>query len=280
VGGQPVLKGASQAVNITLGGQPVSLDNLLSALGNALKPLNALVFLKVNEQIPGPNSLTVNALHIGLVNSTNNASLLDLVVGQAKGGYDNFVCDPNHQFIIPPTINVPPGAINGTGGGNGFNDCDFDNDNGFDNDNDAAKDKCPPGGAAGSAPNGNIGKANGPPATCGRLTMYFDRNRKAAISNVFGNRLVTRGRLVTCDRRHRSIVGAKIDVVHIIRGQRHLIKTGLKSRPGGKLTLILPMNLTTRLIEYSYRPNLLSKKVSSRKVLRLTVHDRRGRPVR
>src|SRR5207302_4572453 len=101
--------------------------------------------------------------------------------------------------------------------------------------------------------NGNIGSANGPPAFCGHLTMYFDRNHKKTFSQIYGNRTVTRGKLISCERHPRPVVGAKIDVIHVLHGVRHLIKTGLKSRPGGKLTLILPLNLTTRTIEYDYR---------------------------
>ena len=74
--------------------------------------------------------------------------------------------------------------------------------------------------------------------------MYFDRNKQHTLTSIYGTRNVTRGRIVSCGAHPKSIVGAKIDVIHIINGKRHLIKTGLKSRPGGKLTLILPSNLT------------------------------------
>lgn len=128
--------------------------------------------------------------------------------------------------------------------------------------------------------NGRAGSSSGPVVHCGRIAMYFDRNRKRSLTSRYGTRQVTRGRLVTCTGSPRPIVGAKIDVYHIIRGHRRLVKTGLKSRPGGKLTLILPLNLTTRTIEYDFRPNLASTKVSSRSKLHLTVRDRRGRVVR
>jgi hypothetical protein len=89
--------------------------------------------------------------------------------------------------------------------------------------------------------------------------------------------VVTRGRLVNC--KGRPIVGARIRVVHIIEGRRHLIKTGLRSRPGGALTLILPLNLSTRTIEFDYLGNLNSTRITSRVVLHLTVRDRTGRLV-
>jgi hypothetical protein len=128
--------------------------------------------------------------------------------------------------------------------------------------------------------NGRVGSSSGPAATCGRITMYFVRGHKHSVTSRFGTRQVTRGRLVTCSSKPRSIVGAKIDVYHIIRGHRRLVKTGLKSRPGGKLTLILPLNLTTRTIEFDYRPDLASSAISSRVTLHLTVRNRRGRLVR
>lgn len=128
--------------------------------------------------------------------------------------------------------------------------------------------------------NGGIGSANGPRVTCGRLTMRFVPNGKQRYTSRFGQRVVTRGRLVTCGAKPRSIVGARIDVVHTIRGGRRLIKTGLRSRPGGRLTLILPLNLRTRTITYAYRPDLSKQRVSSRRKLGLTVRNRAGRVVR
>ncbi len=252
VNGVPKLVGTSQALNITLGGNVISLDGLLTGLGQLLKPLGAIATLTVNEQIPTANSLTVRALHITVLNSATSAPLLDVVVGEAKGGFDADVCNRDKQFTIPPGINGTGG--NGGGNGNGNN------------------------GANGGDHNGNIGSSSGPPATCGILTMYFDRNRKHSLSSLVGTRNVTRGRIVTC-RGHKSIVGAKIDVIHIINGRRHLIKTGLKSRPGGKLTLILPSNLTSRNIEYDYRGRLDSTHVTSRVTLHLVVHKRNGRKI-
>lgn len=122
--------------------------------------------------------------------------------------------------------------------------------------------------------NGGIGSANGPKVTCGRLSMHFVRNNKRSITNRYGTRLVTRGKLVTCGSNPRPIVGARIDVVHIIRGgKRQLTKTGLRSRPRGELTLILPLNLKSRTIEYAYRPDLTTRRVSSKVNLRLSVRS-------
>jgi len=109
--------------------------------------------------------------------------------------------------------------------------------------------------------NGGIGSVTGPRVTCGKLKLHFVQNNKTSISHRYGT---------------RPIVGARIDVVHVIGGRRQLVKTGLRSRPGGRMTLILPLNLKTRTIEFSYRPDLRTRKVSSRSNLRLTVRSNRG----
>jgi hypothetical protein len=135
-----------------------------------------------------------------------------------------------------------------------------------------------------SGENGRVGSSDGPRATCGRLTMYFVRGRATnagrSLTSRLGTRTVTRGRLVTCGANPRSIVGARIDVVHVLPNGQRRRKTGLRSRAAGRLTLILPNDLRTRRIEYAYRPNLNTTRVTSRVVLRLTVRNRAGRIVR
>ncbi|MBW3609636.1 MAG: hypothetical protein KY463_15120, partial [Actinobacteria bacterium] len=124
-----------------------------------------------------------------------------------------------------------------------------------------------------SGENGRIGSSRGPRATCGRINMFFVRGGFRSVgrsfTSRFGTRTVTRGRLVTCGANPRPIVGARVDVVHVLPDGRRLRKTGLRSRSGGKLTLILPMDLRTRRIEYGYRPDLRSSRVTSRVTLRL-----------
>ena len=112
----------------------------------------------------------------------------------------------------------------------------------------------------------------------GRLRMWFVKSRtgdRRRYTSRFGTRVVTRGVLRT--RRGRGIVGARIDVYHIRRdGKRRLVKTGLKSRGGGALTLILPLDVDTRTIEYAYRA-LRPGPITSRQRLRLTVRTKSGR---
>jgi hypothetical protein len=135
-----------------------------------------------------------------------------------------------------------------------------------------------------SGENGRVGTSTGPRATCGRLEMHFVRGRATnagrSFTSRFGNRTVSRGRLVTCGANPRSIVGARIDVVHILPNGDRRRKTGLRSRAAGRLTLIFPNDLRTRRIEFAYRPNLTTTRVTSRVILRLTVRDRNGRIVR
>jgi hypothetical protein len=115
-------------------------------------------------------------------------------------------------------------------------------------------------------------------ALTGRLKMWFvkskTRNRTRYTSR-YGTRVVVRG--VLRGRNGRGIVGARIDVYHIRRdGTRRLVKTGLKSRGRGALTLILPNNVDTRTIEFAYRA-LRPGPITSRQRLRLTVRTRSGR---
>jgi hemolysin type calcium-binding protein len=92
----PQFVGDSRVADITLGGTPIPLDNLLSELTNVLNPLlGALVEIRVDEEIRTADSLTINALHIIVVRGAT--PLIDLVVGQAKVGANGPVCDPNQQ---------------------------------------------------------------------------------------------------------------------------------------------------------------------------------------
>lgn len=137
---------------------------------------------------------------------------------------------------------------------------------------------------SGNGENGRVGSPTGPVATCGRLEVHFVRggmrNVGRTLTSVFGKRTVTRGQLVSCGANPRPIFGARVDVVHVLPNGKRRRKTGLRSREAGKLTLILPNNLRSRRIEYAYRPDLRSTRVTSRVVLRLTVRNSRGHVLR
>ncbi len=85
----------------------------------------------------------------------------------------------------------------------------------------------------------------------GKVRMWFVKDLTHTYTSKFGTRVVTRG--VLRDDRGKGIQGARIDVIHILHdGSRRILKTGLKSREGGRLTLILPLNLDTRKLEFDY----------------------------
>jgi hypothetical protein len=103
------------------------------------------------------------------------------------------------------------------------------------------------------------------------LRMWFVKARRHGRTYTarYGTRVVVRGVLRGADG--HGIVGARIDVYHIRKGKKkRLQKTGLKSRAGGKLTLILPLDVDSRRIEFAYRA-LRPGPVTSRVRLRLTV---------
>jgi hypothetical protein len=245
VAGSPVLDGSSEATGVTLGGQEVPIADAAQQLAQQLAPLGDAVDLKFDEQIRTGDSLTVNAVHLKVLSGAGTP-VLDLIAGQAHVGRAGSVCDPTGQ--------TPTGGGNGSGNGNGN-------------------------GSANSAGSRTL-MANGVRgSTCGKLTMYFTANHKRSLTGRLGKRQVVRGRIVNCAG--HSIVRARIDVIHVLKnGKRKLVKTGLRSRDGGKLTLILPMNLKTRDLRFEYRGNLLSSKVTSRSTLHIKVRNKKGKLVR
>jgi hypothetical protein len=102
------------------------------------------------------------------------------------------------------------------------------------------------------------------------LKMWFvkARNHGRRYTTRYGMRVVTRG--VLRGRDGRGIQGARVDVYHIRKGKRRILKTGLKSRARGQLTLILPLDVDTRTIEFAYRA-LRPGPITSRQRLHLTV---------
>ncbi len=92
----PVFTGDSRVADITLGGQPIPLDQLADELTKILNPLlGAIVEIKVDERISTPTSLTIRALHIRVIRGTT--PLADIVVGEAKVAAAGPVCDPAKQ---------------------------------------------------------------------------------------------------------------------------------------------------------------------------------------
>jgi hypothetical protein len=108
-----------------------------------------------------------------------------------------------------------------------------------------------------------------------KIKVWFAKGRKTRFTSRYGTRVVTRGRLL--DSAGKPVRGARIDVFHRLRssGHKRLLKTGLKTRADGRITLILPLNIDTRGIEYDFRA-VRPGKITSRQILRLTV-KRHGR---
>jgi hypothetical protein len=89
------LAGSSRLTGLTLGGVPISADRLAAALTDALAPLAPLVTVKVNEVIRTPDSLTVRALHIAVLQGSR--TLLEAVVAESNVGVDGDVCGTNES---------------------------------------------------------------------------------------------------------------------------------------------------------------------------------------
>ena len=247
VAGSPVLDGSSETTGLTIGGQEVPIEQAAQQLAQQLAPLGEVVDLKFDEQVRTGSSLAINAMHLKVL-SAAGTPVLEVIAGVANVAFNGKVCDPTGQTPTGP-------GSNGANSGNGAN------------------------GSANSAGSHSL-LANGVRgSTCGKLTMYFTANHKRSLTSRLGKRQVVRGRIVNCAG--HSIVRARIDVIHVLKnGKRKLVKTGLRSRDGGKLTLILPLNLKTRDLRFEYRGNLLSTKVTSRSTLHIKVRNRKGRLVR
>lgn len=96
-GGVPKLAGTSSMADLTLGGQPISLNELLGGLQKVLAPLGALADVKFNEQVTEGGALIVRAAHIKMLRG-DMTPLLDVVLAESKVTGDSAICDPNKQI--------------------------------------------------------------------------------------------------------------------------------------------------------------------------------------
>ena len=103
----PTFSGDSRVADLTLGGAPLPLDQLVIQLSALLAPLGALVEIKADERIQTADSLTIRALHVKILRA--GTPLLDLVVGEAKVGGNGPVCDPAKQGGGSGNV-CPPGS--------------------------------------------------------------------------------------------------------------------------------------------------------------------------
>jgi len=110
VNGAPKLDATSSMLDLTLGGTPISLNELLAGLQDLLAPLSPAIDVKFNEQVRDAHSLIVRAAHIKVLSAAGATPLLDIVIAESKVDTEQFTCDPNKQI---PGVNAqicPNGA--------------------------------------------------------------------------------------------------------------------------------------------------------------------------
>lgn len=291
VNGVPTLNGASGVVGLAVNGTPIPIDSGLAQITTVVNgsPLSMLVRVLVNEQLrtgdanSATQTLRQTAARVELLNIIGGQPLVTVALGETKVSRSGSTClDPSPpptttvtqtettttttpgptttQTVPGPTTTTtvpgPTTTVTAPTTGNGT------------------------GTTTGSGSGGTTIALNGVNGGCGKLTMYFAKNRKKALGARFAaERVVTRGRIVSCT--NKSIRGARIDVFHVLPGgTKRIVKTGLRSRELGRLTLILPRNLFTRKLVFEYRGNLNSSKVTSRQTLQINVRDKAGKLIK
>lgn len=139
------------------------------------------------------------------------------------------------------------------------------------------------GGGSGNGGSGQGGSGTAPTTEQirnGKLTAAFvtgknGKRRTTSKTIRKGTRAVIRGQLK--DSRGKGIQGARVDVYHLVRGsKRRQVKTGLKTRKGGRLTYIVSKKVDTRRIQLVFRAFRPGPATSTQR-LRLRVKTRAGR---
>jgi uncharacterized membrane protein YgcG len=280
VNGTPVLSSPAgpdggEVVDLRINGTPVPTegqpDAALTQVFDGLSPLAPVVRVVLNQTYKetGPGGETIfrrEAVRVEALSAAGATPLATVVLAAARVGFVGDVCKapagvtPPGSADQPPV--TPPGLISGGnepgsgGGGTG-------------------------GGGSGTSGGGGSGSGRGNNGTnaseCARLKMFFDtrahkrghyRSGPKKLTSRSGVRVVVRGVIRNC--KGQAIVHGRIDVIHLV-GKHRLVKTGLRSRGQGRLTLILPNNLTTRRLLFRYRPFLSGTAVASQQVLRIKV---------
>src|SRR5436190_8455893 len=83
--GAPVLGGTSQVTGLTLNGHSITADQQLTDLTDAISgsPLNALVWVKLNEQVKTATGLVQNAVHIKVLQAAGDSPLAEVFIAQS-----------------------------------------------------------------------------------------------------------------------------------------------------------------------------------------------------
>jgi hypothetical protein len=96
VNGTLELSGGGDAVKLTIGGQPISLDPLLGPLTDAVSDaLGVIVKVKLNEQIRDGSTLIQRGAHIQLLPAIGAAPLADVVIAESRVSGQGEPCNPN-----------------------------------------------------------------------------------------------------------------------------------------------------------------------------------------
>jgi hypothetical protein len=103
--GAVVLNGTSQVTGLTINGQTVSADGPLTSITDAISgsPLQALVTVKLNEQIKDADGLIQRAAHIRILSAAGDSPLADVIVAQS-GVRSSSACDPTADGNVEPKV--------------------------------------------------------------------------------------------------------------------------------------------------------------------------------
>jgi hypothetical protein len=275
--GTPDGPDGGEVLDLRVNGTPVPAegepDKTLTQIADGLSPLAPIVRIVLNKTYTGTDPATGEtyfrreAVRVELLTAPGSEPVATIVLGSATVDLLGDVCATpagttgpgtgDNPVVAPPPLlsggNEPGSSGGSTGAANG-----------------GSTGATKVSGAGGSKPD------NGKNASeCVHLRMFFDVHRGThlphtgpkSLTSHRGTREVVRGRIVNC--KGKPIIHAKIDQIHLVGKHRRLVKTGLRSRGDGQLTVILPNNLTTRRIAFRYRPFLKGTKVAARKVLRI-----------
>lgn len=99
VDGKAQFTGTSQITNVTLAGQPISLDQLVGGIGDLLRALGLDPVVKIfplNQVTTTANSVVVTPLRIQVLSGgAASGGLVDLTVGETKVAQRGNACDPS-----------------------------------------------------------------------------------------------------------------------------------------------------------------------------------------
>lgn len=278
VNGVPTPTTRSSVAGLEIAGNKVPLQDGVVQIKTVIDglPLQQLIRVSINDPVTPAGDASspiqvwgVQALRVELLPMGGKPTAA-LILGEAKVSRQGNTCAPADTT---PTTTTGTGPTTGTGTGTGTGTVTVTTPGGQTS---PSIVYVPIPGDGGTTTGSGTGEPttielNGQNGGCGKLTMYFSVPKKPKVlGSVYGNRVVTRGRIISCGG--KPIVGGRIDVYHVLKGRKTRIKkTGIRSRPGGLLTLILPLNLTTRKIVFEYRGNLASTKITSKQTLSLIV---------